>query len=304
MRLAVFLPVVFLFGISLLVIFVSIVLLRKLKGLQQIYTLSPSAHQKKAGTVSFGGIPIMAMLWFAVLIREWWANPQVQFLVVAMTVFGLIGFVDDLMSVTRKVNKGLSVRQKLLLQAVACTGLLALAHVTLLPIPWMLWPLYIFVGTGTTNATNLTDGLDGLLAGLSILTLIGFTVAFGKVGFLTPALTCVALVTILGAFLVFNRNPAQLFMGDTGSLALGGFFFAAAVLLGNPLILIPLGAVYILETLSVVIQVFWFKRTGKRVFKMSPLHHHFELSGFSEKQVVRGFWALGLLFLLLFLGLS
>lgn len=287
------------FILSLPVMFGSIMLLRKLKGLQQIYTLSPSAHQKKVGTVSFGGVSILGMSWVGVALSGYLTHPQALFLLVGMTLFGVIGFIDDLMSVMRKANKGLSVRQKLVFQAAACIAMLGLCHVFLGPIPWPLWPLYVFVGTGTTNATNLTDGLDGLLSGLAILSLIGFFVAFSE----TPELqaVCAVVIMVLLAFLVFNRNPAQIFMGDTGSLALGGLFFSAAIVLQNPWILIPLGGVYILETVSVVLQVFWFKRTGKRIFKMSPLHHHFELSGFSEKQVVRLFWGVGLVFLALFL---
>ncbi len=275
------------FAIALPVIFGSIALLRKLKGLQQIYTLSPSAHQKKAGTVSFGGISILGMSWIGAGIAGLITNPSVLFLLIGMTLFGIIGFADDLISVLNKANKGLTARQKLALQALACMGLLGLGHIFDVTTPWTLWPLYIFIGTGTTNATNLTDGLDGLLSGLSILTLIGFAVACAS----NPPvqLFCLIVITVLLAFLVFNRNPAQIFMGDTGSLALGGLFFSLSVYLNDPWILIPLGAVYILETLSVVIQVFWFKRTGKRIFKMSPLHHHFELSGFSEKTVVTSF---------------
>ncbi len=287
------------FFLALPVIFGSIMLLRKLKGLQQIYTLSPSAHQKKAGTVSFGGLSILFMSWVGSAIAGLLGHYDVLFLLLSMTLFGGIGFADDLMSVMRKVNKGLSVREKLVLQALACVALLGGAYAIGVVIPWILWPLYIFVGTGTTNATNLTDGLDGLLSGLSILTLIGFFVAFS--GNPEAQTLCAIVITVLLAFLVFNRNPAQIFMGDTGSLALGGLFFAAAILLQNPWILIPLGGVYILETCSVVIQVLWFKLTGKRLFKMSPLHHHFELSGFSEKQVVLLFWGVGLVFLSFFL---
>ena len=290
------------FCLSLPVIWGGIGLLRKLKGLQQIYTLSPSAHQKKAGTVSFGGVAILGMSWIGTALSGLLGQHDVLFLLLSMTLFGVIGFADDLMSVMRKVNKGLSVRQKLALQTLACLVLLSAAQRVGHPIPWLLWPLYVFVGIGTTNATNLTDGLDGLLSGLSILSLIGFFVAFSG----SPSLQtiCALVIAVLLAFLVFNRNPAQIFMGDTGSLALGGLFFGAALWLQNPWILIPLGGVYILETMSVVIQVFWFKRTGNRLFKMSPLHHHFELCGFSEKQVVRLFWGIGLLFLLIFLGLQ
>jgi len=295
------LTLLWVFALSVPAIFFSIVLLRKLKGLQQIYTLSPSSHQKKAGTVSFGGLSIIGMSWIGAAIAGIATHPHVLFLLAGMTLFGTIGFADDLISVLHKANKGLSVRQKLALQALACLSILGLSHVLGMPIPLAFWPMYIFVGTGTTNATNLTDGLDGLLSGLSILTLTGFAIVFTTLPHMY--LLCTIVITVLFAFLVFNRNPAQIFMGDTGSLALGGFFFTAAVFLQNPWILIPLGGVYIMETLSVVIQVFWFKRTGKRLFKMSPLHHHFELIGFSEKQVVRLFWGLGLLFLVVFLSL-
>lgn len=283
------------FIMALPVFFFCIAGLRKLKGVQQIYALSPNTHQQKTGTVSFGGIPIITMSWIGAWIAGLLGVPEVLFVLLGMGIFGLIGLIDDLLSVQKKQNKGLSVRQKLALQIGACILLLSSGPFFGISIPWYVWPLYIFIGTGTTNATNLTDGLDGLLTGLSLLTMTGFFIAFGN----NPMLQnlCLIIMAVLSAFLVFNRNPAHIFMGDTGSLALGGLFFSASVWLQNPWILIPLGGVYIMEVLSVITQVFWFKRTGKRIFKMSPLHHHFELLGLSEKQVVWLFWGIGAVFL-------
>ncbi|HPF29711.1 MAG TPA: phospho-N-acetylmuramoyl-pentapeptide-transferase, partial [Lachnospiraceae bacterium] len=218
--------------------------------------------------------------------------------------FGLIGFLDDYIKVVLKRSMGLKAWQKMLLQLIM-TGIFAfyvtqVAKVDLaMKIPFMdnkyidfgLWniPLLFFVVIGTDTGTNFTDGLDGLASSVTVMVATFFTVvAIGTGSGITP-ITCAAVGALLG-FLLFNVYPASVFMGDTGSLALGGFVAASAYMLKMPLFLLIVGAVYVIEVLSVIIQVSYFKLThGKRIFKMAPIHHHFEMCGWSETRIVTVF---------------
>jgi phospho-N-acetylmuramoyl-pentapeptide-transferase len=288
-----------LFGAAVLTTYGLILLLRKIKGFQSIYALSPQSHQKKALTVSMGGIAII----LCSLISSLWISPLTIKLGWALGLFAsfsLIGFLDDFLSMMNQNNKGLTAKQKFITQCIVGGFFLLFFHVWIGPLAVWEWIFYEFLIVGVSNATNLTDGLDGLLGGLSIITLAGFVLLFTQTGQPQLSQFCMSLVVVLGAFLVFNWNPAKVFMGDTGSLALGALFAGLAIVSEQPLILLPLGIVYIIETLSVMIQVTVFKRTKQRVFLMSPLHHHFELLGLSEKQVVFLFWVLGLIGLGLF----
>ncbi|MGE4169472.1 MAG: phospho-N-acetylmuramoyl-pentapeptide-transferase [Candidatus Margulisiibacteriota bacterium] len=286
-------------GVCVVLNLILVLILRKLKGFQAIYERSPQTHQDKKSTPSFGGIGIfLGILIGTVLFKLW--DLSVLWLISVFTVFCVIGFTDDYLSILKKTNKGLSAKQKFLLQVLAAFYFMVIFHVTFHPLAWWEMGLFLFMMVGTSNATNLTDGLDGLLAGLSLCTLGGFALYAHYLG--AHSLFAFAMICMIavGGFLLFNLKPAKVFMGDTGSLALGALFAGFAFQLRNPWILIPLGAVYILETLSVMIQVGYFKRMQKRIFLMTPLHHHFELLGFSERRVVRLFWAFGVLFLLLF----
>jgi len=266
--------------------------LRVARGVQKIYELSPAQHQGKVGTVSMGGIGIVLGILGAMLVTRG-LTPPVVFCLAILTIFALIGLADDLMSIKRNKNLGLKARYKFLLQSIIAVGAVAIFHRLIHPLQLWEMALYVFLLNGVSNATNLTDGLDGLLGGLSLITLTGFATIFAGVGMGAMTHLMLVSVAIVAGFLVFNLNPARVFMGDTGSLALGAFFVAVAMVLGNPWVLIGLGTVYAVETLSVILQVLSFKLTGNRILKMAPLHHHFELSGLTERQVVALFWAAG-----------
>ncbi len=276
-----------------------ILYLKKVKFYQSIYTLSPESHQKKSITPSFGGVGIVASLLLGVSffpfksLEGWWC------LFVFLSFCG-IGFLDDVLSLTSQKNKGLSASRKFILQCLAALFFIVIYHFQFRHLEIWELGLYLFLFVGSSNATNLTDGLDGLLAGLSLMSLLGFYTYFIAIQSLVGQEMVLLLIIAIGGFLLFNRFPAQIFMGDTGSLGLGAVFAAFALMVNNPWILISLGAVYMLETLSVIVQVLWFKKTGRRVFLMAPLHHHFELLGLKETKVVSWFWAFGALFLIIF----
>lgn len=264
--------------------------LKKAKLFQKIYELSPEQHQQKTATPSFGGLGIMVNVALGLLFfplktyAGWWC-------VGVFFAFCTIGFLDDWLSLRAGKNQGLSPRMKFALQGLAAAFFIIMYCILLNPIAWGWAIFYWFLFVGSSNATNLTDGLDGLLGGLSLITLWGFHYFFLQAGSETGEQLSVIFIVAMAAFLFFNRHPAKFFMGDTGSLGLGAFFAALSMYMQHPFILIPLGAVYIIETLSVMIQVGVYKRTQKRVFLMAPLHHHFEKLGCSEQQVVHLFWA-------------
>ncbi|GIM47450.1 phospho-N-acetylmuramoyl-pentapeptide-transferase [Collibacillus ludicampi] len=296
--------VAFVVGVILGPLFIPI--LRKLKFGQAIRAEGPQAHQKKAGTPTMGGIIILVALTFTTLIlsdRSW----DVLLLLIVTLGYGLVGFLDDYIKVVMKRNLGLRAKQKLLGQILI--GLIFFLILYLrgfdmsLDIPgidvhWNLGLLYlpflIFVVIGTSNAVNLTDGLDGLAAGTTAIAFGAYSIIALLGSKYDVSVFCAAMVGGVLAFLVFNAHPAKVFMGDTGSLAIGGALAAVAVLTKTEFLLVLIGGVFVVEALSVIIQVISFQTTGKRVFKMSPLHHHFELSGWSEWRVVGTFWAVGL----------
>ena len=270
-------------------------LFHRFKAYQPIYDLSPSDHQKKAKTPTIGGITILLSVWLS------WAlffttSLKVTWLVALYSVFALIGFSDDILALYKKSNKGLSARQKFALQCLFSLGFIYLYSMYFSGLDWWHYPFYMFIIVGASNATNLTDGLDGLLAGCSLLTLFGFYYVMVESYQVDISRFIVILIIIIMSFLFYNWNPAKLFMGDTGSLALGAVFAGLALLYADVWILLPLGAIYIIETLSVIIQVAYFKQTKKRIFLMSPLHHHFELLGFKELHVVLIFYGIAFLF--------
>ena len=230
-------------------------------------------------------------------------------LIVLLT-FALLTFIglrDDFYKVAKKQNRGLGARQKLLLQILIAA--IPALYVTLTGERTVdffnhsinfgaFYPFFaIFVIIGTSNAVNLTDGLDGLAAGTSVIAMTAVTFICGFLIHRTDlAIISAAIAGSCVGFLYYNRNPAQVFMGDTGSLALGGILGTLAVIGKFEILLILIGAVFVIETLSVILQVISFKTTGKRIFKMSPIHHHFELMGWSEKKVVYTFWGVALIF--------
>lgn len=285
---------------------VFIPILRRLKFGQTVRDDGPATHFKKAGTPTMGGIifiiPILLMsVFFA------GTYPQIIPLAFVTVGFGLIGFIDDFIKVVKKSKDGLYAGQKMFgLILIATLFSFYVSQFTdigtdiIIPfmgmdvtfdLAWMFVPFTVFVLISATNAFNLTDGLDGLLAGISLIIAVFFTV----VAMTRPEWDYIKIFSSMVAggclgFLTFNIHPAKVFMGDTGSLALGGACGAIAVMMKMPLILVIVAGVCVIETLSVMIQVISFKTTGKRVFRMAPIHHHFELSGWKETKVVSVFW--------------
>lgn len=274
--------------------------LKKINVFQKIYALSPENHKKKSKTPSFGGVAILFTIIIGIFLYGE-LTIKIQWVIYTMMAFAMLGLFDDLLSFLNKKNKGFSAKSKFIFQIIIAIVSLSAYSYFISSLSLLLFVFYIFIMVGTSNATNLTDGLDGLLAGLSIISLIGFILYFYSIGNGLFAELSIFILTAMFSFLAFNFYPAKIFMGDTGSLSIGASFASLALIADNPWILLPLGAVYIIETLSVIVQVVYFKRTKQRIFLMSPLHHHFELMGFSEKKVCFMFWAIGVLFLALFL---
>ena len=296
-------PVLISFALSLLMGPVVIPFLRKLKMGQTERVEGVQAHLKKAGTPTMGGVIILGsvLLTSVFYIKEY---PKIIPVLFVTLGFGLIGFLDDYLKVVMKRSDGLFPKQKMALQIVV-TAVFAyyLVKVTNVPmtllipfssgkyldIGWLSIPLLFVVVIGTVNGVNFTDGLDGLASSVTVLVATFFTVvAVGTRSGIEPV-TCAVVGALLG-FLLFNVYPASVFMGDTGSLALGGFVASTAYMLQMPLFIVIVGLIYLIEVLSVMIQVTYFKKTGgKRIFKMAPIHHHFELCGWSETRVVAVF---------------
>ncbi|MCL6453074.1 MAG: phospho-N-acetylmuramoyl-pentapeptide-transferase [Alicyclobacillus sp.] len=293
-------------AVALLLGPICIPLLHRLKFGQRIREEGPQHHQKKAGTPTMGGIIIVVALLLATL-KFAIASTDVVILLVGTVGFGLIGFADDFIKVVKKRNLGLRAKQKLFWQAVVTVALFGLlwwhrdelgqTFSVAVPFTHVVVPLGVFyilflmlVLLGSTNAVNLTDGLDGLLSGCAAIVFAAYAFYAYQHTEYDVALFSAAMVGALLGFLYYNRHPAKVFMGDTGSLAIGGALAMVGVLTHSELGLILFGLVFVLEALSVIIQVFSFQVFGRRVLRMSPLHHHFELSGWSEWEVVLAFW--------------
>lgn len=315
---AIFLTLAIAFLITVLISPLFIPLLRRLKFGQSIREEGPQSHQKKTGTPTMGGIMIVISIVVTTVIMVLRISPgtigfEFGLLLFVLLGYGLLGFLDDFIKVAMKRNLGLTSKQKMLGQIIIALIfyfiLVRQDFPTYIQIPgtdiqfelgWAYAILIIFMLVGSSNGVNLTDGLDGLLAGTAAIAFGAYAILgmyFGTS--LEVVIFSLAVVGALLGFLVFNAHPAKVFMGDTGSLALGGAIAAVAILTKTEFLLVIIGGVFVIETLSVIIQVISFKTTGKRVFKMSPLHHHYELLGWSEWRVVTTFWLIGLLFAIL-----
>lgn len=302
-------------GITILVAFLISVVITKYeipvlreKAGQNIREDGPESHLSKAGTPSMGGIAIIIGACIAAVIAALVFGGTLSELLIILLVFvgfGLIGFFDDYLKVIKKNNLGLRAYQKFGLQIIISVALAVfLANNSVgstnvyipgadIYIDFGVWyiPFIVFAVLAMTNAVNLTDGLDGLASGVTAFVTLFFSVAGLTYGVASGAYFCAAVCGACLGFLVFNKNPAKVFMGDTGSLALGGGVAAAAIVMKLELLILVVGLVYVIEALSVVLQVGYFKLTGgKRLFKMAPIHHHFEKCGYSEVTVVKGFW--------------
>tara|TARA_A100001015_G_scaffold309121_1_gene407988 strand:+ start:2932 stop:3831 length:900 start_codon:yes stop_codon:yes gene_type:complete len=275
-------------------------LIRKMALNQQIYEDSPDSHQKKQGTPTMGGVLIFLSFFIGVCILMFSNlnfNLKTLWVLLTTTLFFLIGALDDGLSLKRKSNKGLSAKVKFSLQIIVSIISVVIFNELCQVISLMEAILYVFILTGTSNATNLTDGVDGLLGTIMLISLTGLTVVLGRQWMYEELQMTYIMMSAIGFFLLFNWYPAKIFMGDVGSLMLGAFLAAMTITTGNWWMLIGFGAVYIIETLSVIIQVVSYKLRKKRVFLMTPLHHHFELLGLNDVAVV-------LLFSLLQIGFT
>ena len=310
----VFLRIVLNFIVGFIVVMVvmpkSIQFLKKLKFGQIEREEGLESHKAKGGTPTMGGIVFIlcAVLVVYILNFSFFQNPYINLLTFAFVGYGLIGFLDDYLIVVRKTNEGLKPIYKYALQSVMAIAFYMLAKYfipdfdTSISIPLLhmnvdlgwFYPVLVYIMfTAESNAVNLTDGLDGLATGLSMIATSVFVIFAIMNKNYEIAIYAMIIVGALLGFMYFNYHPARIFMGDTGSLALGGMLAALAVLTNQELLLILIGGVFLMETLSVVIQVVSFKTRGKRVFKMAPIHHHFEMLGWTEQQVVISFWFLG-----------
>ena len=306
------------FAISLLLVafFLTVLMLPRLikylhvlKFGQAIREEGPQSHMHKKGTPTMGGISFIVSIVISLIIAMILDSGNIQYyiLFIYTTIsFSIIGYIDDMLIVVKKKNDGLAPRKKLMLQILFSVIFYILVtfiykDINFIHIPGLDYNLNIsylyliflvFWQTGFSNAVNLTDGLDGLATSVTIITTSTFALLAYKENNFPVLVFCLTIVGALLGFLIFNRNPAKIFMGDTGSLALGGILAAISVILHKEIAFLFIGLVYILETLSVIIQVAYFKKTGKRIFKMSPLHHHFELSGYGEVKTVYIFVAI------------
>ena len=316
------LAIIIAFAVSAILCPIVIPFLHKLKFGQQVRDDGPQAHLKKQGTPTMGGLVILTSIIVTSLfyLRDYPKIIPVLFVTVG---FGIIGFLDDYIKIVMKRSEGLNPKQKLLGQFVI-TGIFCWYLITseevgtsmlipftggfdrgyFLDLGWLFIPCLFFVTLGTDNGVNFTDGLDGLCTSVTILVATFMTVvAVGENTGISP-ITGAVVGSLLG-FLLFNVYPARVFMGDTGSLALGGFVASSAFMMQIPLFIAVVGLIYLVEVLSVIIQVTYFKKTGgKRIFKMAPIHHHFELCGWSETRVVAVFSVVtAILCLIAYLGL-
>jgi len=312
------------YALTALLVSLLIPWLKKLKFGQNIREDGPKAHLAKQGTPTMGGIAMLiagtaCLLGFLIAKKEWTASALIVFL--GFGGFGIVGFLDDYLKIRKKQNEGLTVRQKFALEIllgilIAILRVLATPYGATFWIPfwhtradfgWFAYPFIVFIVVAMTNAVNLTDGLDGLASSVTAVVAAFFAiVAGGIVGSRLGGTFSLILLGMTLGFLLFNHHPAKVFMGDTGSLALGGALAGVALVTGTELLLPLAGLIYVAEALSVLLQVGYFKAThGKRLFRMAPLHHHFELGGWKETKVVAVFTAVTAAFCLIaFLGIA
>jgi phospho-N-acetylmuramoyl-pentapeptide-transferase len=302
-------------GIALLLTVVLmpifIPLLKRMKFGQSIREEGPQSHMKKTGTPTMGGLVFLISIIITVLLVAWFADlltAKVLILLLVLFGYGLIGFLDDFIKVVLKRNLGLTSLQKLLAQIVIAvisffvlnsidfeTGVSIPFTDLSIELSWLYVFFIVFWLVGFSNAVNLTDGLDGLVAGTASIAFAAFGALAIYQDEIGIAIFTFSVTGGLLGFLIFNKYPAKVFMGDTGSLALGGALAMVSILLKQELLLLLIGLVFVIETASVILQVGSFKLRQKRIFKMSPIHHHFELSGWSEWKVVLVFWSVGLI---------
>lgn len=304
------------FLLSTLTGLILIPLLRKLKVGQRISIYVKESHAKKAGTPTMGGlifiIPTLVTTLILFLLGKMEFSTNLVIVVFVMLAYAIVGFIDDYLIIKRKSNLGLTEVQKLFGQIVIAivffylymkSGASTLFWIDALGIKvdigWLYGVMVLFFLVGFSNAVNITDGLDGLAGGLSVISFLVLGLVTWATSWLAGyediALFCFILVGSLMGFLIFNTNPAKVFMGDTGSLALGGVMATIAILTRHELLLVVIAGVFVIETLTVILQIFWVKVLHRKLFLMTPLHHHFEKLGWHERDIVKLFWVIGLI---------
>ena len=286
-------------------------LLKRLKVGQRISMFVGESHRKKEGTPTMGGLifilPTVAATLFLLITGSVEYSSNLAIVLLVFVGFGMIGFLDDFLSIKKKNNEGLTTYQKLLMQVVIAivfffiymqnggqTSWVVATFGIDIEMGWLYGIFILFVLVGASNAVNLTDGLDGLAGGLSAIAFIAFALISLIVGFEDIGIFSLILVGSLMGFLMFNTHPAKIFMGDTGSLALGAAMGAIAILTHRELTLLVVAGVFVIETLTVILQTFWVKVFKRKLFLMTPLHHHFEKLGWVETDIVKLFWVFGL----------
>ncbi|MEK6775361.1 MAG: phospho-N-acetylmuramoyl-pentapeptide-transferase [bacterium] len=301
---------------------------------QRIRKLGPQDHQKKAGTPTMGGVLIIVSLFVSTILWADLTNRYVWLVLIATLGFGLIGFLDDYLKLIRNRSEGLRPKQKFLFQVLLALiiGLILIVYsndsmTTRLPLPffkrampdlgWFYLPFAMLVIIGTSNAVNLTDGLDGLAIGPVMISSLVYAIivyAAGNVKFAgylqipyvhglgELTLVCFSMAGASLGFLWFNTYPASVFMGDIGSLALGGALGTVAVVSKHEILLVLVGGIFVIEAMSVILQVASYKLFGKRLFRMAPIHHHFELKGWAEPKIIVRFWIISIILALMALG--
>lgn len=297
---------------SVLLGLVLIPVLKRLKVGQRISIFVGDSHKKKEGTPTMGGlifiIPTLLASFFLIITKKIDFSTNLGIILLVFTGYATIGFLDDYLSLKKKNNEGLTTIQKLLLQVFIALGFFylymknggqtALIVSTLgihIEMGWFYGVFLLFILVGSSNAVNLTDGLDGLAGGLSAIAFIAFSLISLMVGFEEIGIFTFVLTGALFGFLIYNTYPAKVFMGDTGSLALGAVMGAVAILTHREITLLVVASVFVIETLSVILQVFWLYVFKKKLFLMTPIHHHFEKLGWKEQDIVKLFWVVGLI---------
>lgn len=312
-----FLPLAGSFGLTFAIMPMVIAYFKQKQFGQEIREEGPEWHQKKSGTPTMGGVVfILAAVLVALLTGLWQQQCQASLwiLIFLMLAYGLIGFCDDFVKVFNKRNLGLTSKQKFIFQVLAALIFCIIFYIdgfnTNLVLPFgtlhlgWFYPIFaIFWIVGFSNAVNLTDGLDGLVTGLGMISFGAYAIIAFKQAQWPVFIICIAVIGALLGFFPYNHKPAKIFMGDVGSLSLGALLAGISIVLHQEWTLLLIGFIYVIETLSVIIQVTVFRATGKRVFKMSPIHHHFEMCGWSEWKVDLVFWSINLILSILALML-
>lgn len=290
--------------------------LKKVNFNQRISEYVGESHRKKQGTPTMGGIifiiPTILGILFLILDNRIEFTYNLLIIIIVFVLYAFLGFLDDFLSIKRGKNEGLSVIQKFIGQIIIALIFFAVymkyngntffAVSTLginIDLGWLYGVFILILLVGFSNAVNLTDGLDGLAGGLSAIAFIAFALISLFVGKEDIGIFCFVLTGALLGFLMFNAYPARVFMGDTGSLALGATLATVAILTRREITLFVIGFIFCIETLSVILQVYWYKTRKKRLFLMTPIHHHFEKKGYKEPDIVKGFWLVGIIFAVL-----